>query len=664
MTRRAVPLTFGFLAGLNAAYFLCVRGDAGASGFLFLVTIAALLGLIAMLFKLDLREKVMLFCAAFMLATVYSGLYTVLCLTPLEALSGETVTISGKITDMTYGDSGRVLIDGEVNGIRAKTLVYVNNFSGDIGQSVTLTARAERFADTPFFRARDYYLPDGVMLHAASAENVVLTDGHPSIIDRLRAYSRKVANSIRSAVLGGAGQFLAAMVTGERSAMSDALNLSLNRAGVGHLASVSGFHVSVVALAVYWLFKRAPRIIRFLLCETAVAAFVVFAGLRVSALRAAIMLTIALGAVIFRRKPDPLNTICLCALAMTIFSPYLVADTSFRLSLAGAFGVSVAAPNFIRTFGIKTRIAKALAVSLCACALTAPFIMQTFNELSIAAPLVNLFAVPMASLALVFGMIYAALGCRPGFLIRFAGALVSLVIRACEVISGIRAAYIPLGQNILPTLGIVALAVCVIVYIVRKNCRLTALCAIFCASMIIMTSGILTLYDRGTVRLTIINRASEHALLLRKGAECIIIDFEGRSAATVESIAERNGINAPRAAIIFGRAESGYSAYSSIPAKPEIIILPEDSYIFGGDIDTLNVPDGSTISLSWCGVTADSNGAHIVTENGEADISLGATEGDGIKISLLDGVTVIDDGTPEAYRGGVMKEIIIGGNRR
>ena len=664
MTRRAVPLTFGFLAGLDAAYVLCVRGNAGPLGFLFLVTIAALVGLIAVLFRLNFRAKVMLFCTAFMFAAVYSGLYTVLRLTPLEMLSSETVTVTGKITDMTYGDSGSVLIDGEVNGIRTKILVYVNNFSGDIGNGVTLTARAERFADTPFFRARDYYLPDGVMLYAASVENIALTDGHPSIIDRLRAYSCEVANTIRSAVSGGAGQFITAMVTGERSAVSDVLYLNLNRAGVGHLASVSGFHVSVVALAVYWLFKRAPRVLRFLLCETAVAAFVVFAGLRVSALRAAVMLTIALGAVVFRRKTDPLNTICLCALAMTLFSPYLVADTSFRLSLAGAFGVSVAAPNFVRAFDIKNRIAKVFVVSLCACALTAPFIMQTFNELSIAAPLVNLFAVPMSSIALVFGMIYAALGCRPAFLIRFSGAIVAFIIRVCEAIAGIRAAYIPLGQNILPILGVAALAFCAIVYIARKNCCLTALCAVFCASMIIMTNGLLTISDAKTVRLTIINRASEHAMLLRKGAECIIIDFEGRSAATVEGIAERNGINTPRAAIVFGRAESGYSAYSSIPAKPEVIILPEDSYIYGVDAETLSAPDGSTISLPWCSVTAYSSGVHIVTEDGEADISLGAAEGDGIKISILDGVTVIDCGTPEAYRGGIMKEIIIGGEHR
>lgn len=660
MTRRAVPLTFGFLAGLYAAYALSVSGAAGSKGFLFLIFGAVFIGLSAIILRISFRARILLFCAAFMSAAAYSMIYSNVRLYPLEALSGETVAVSGRIADMTYGDRASILVDGNVNGIRTKILVYVNGFSGDIGDEVTLTARAESFADTPFFPVRSYYLPDGIMLYASGTEKMTVTDGKPNIIDAIRAYSREVSQSIRSTVAGEAGQFLSAMVTGDRSSMSDSLNLSLNRSGVGHLASVSGFHVSVVALAVYGILRRArfPRLLRVLLCETTVAAFVVFSGLRISALRAALMMTVALGSEVFRRRTDPLNTICLCALALTLFSPYTVADASFQLSFAGAFGVADMAPNLVREFKLSG-IAKAFAVSLCASAATAPFIMQSFNELSAAAPILNLAAVPVCSLALVFGMIYAALGCRPRFLLRLAGALVSLVIRLCEYVSKCRLAYIPLGNRLLPTLGIVALAVCAVVYIIRKKRRATAFCAAFCAAAILLTHGVFTVADSQNVYLTIINRGEEQALVLRKAAECIIIDFDSRGADIFETVAERCGISSPRAAVLYGRAEAGYSAYTAIDASPEIIYIPEGSYIFGGAYET--IPDGAEIALPWCRIVTDSGGAHIVTKNGEADVRIGAADGEGLKISLLDGVTVVNDDDITAYGGYFMKDFKMGG---
>ena len=663
MTRRAVPLAFGFLAGLYAAYALCVSGTAGSAGFLFLVVSAALLGALALIFKVRFRARALLFLVALICAVAYSWVYTSLRLRPLEMLSGETVTISGRVTDMTYGDSAAIIVDGDINGISTKLLVYVNDFSGGIGDKVTLTARAETFADTPFFNARRYYLPDGVMLYAQNASDIRVTDGDPTIVERLRAYSRDVSESIRRIVPSGAGQFLSAMVTGDRASMSDALNLGFNRAGVGHLASVSGFHVSVIAFAVYAALRKArfPKILSVLVSEAAIAAFVVFAGLRISALRAAIMMTVALGAEVFRKRTDPLNTICLCALALTLFMPYTVADVSFQLSLAGVLGAVVIAPNLIQEFDLKSGVAKAFAVSLCAQAATTPFIIQYFNEISVVAPITNLAAVPVSCLALILGMLYAALGCRPRFLIRFAGALVSLVVKLCECVSSFRAAYIPLGNRLLPTLGLVALAVCVTFYVVTKKRRMTAFFAAFCAAAVLLAHGVYTVADSQNVHMTVINRAAEHALVLRKGAECIIIDFDSRSADAFETLAERNGITSPRAAILYGRAEAGYSAYSSIAAKPEIIYLPANSYVYGGAVPCGNIPDGTKIALPWCSITADSGGAHIVTENGEADIRLGAADGGGIKISLLDGVTVINDGEITAYSGDLIKNIRLGG---
>ena len=656
MTRKLIPISAGFMAGLFTAFMLCVNGPLSVRGCVWLIACAAFIGLSAIVFRVRFRARVIVFCSAFVVAASYSAVYTAIRLAPLEALDGETVSIVGKVIGYTDGDRSAVTVDGRVNGIRTKALVYISGFSGDFGDELTITAWVSKIDDTPFFRSREYYLPDGIYVTASAVGDVKVISSKRTVFDILRGYSRDVSLSIRSNVGGEAGELLAAMVTGDRTAFSDGLRFKLNRAGVGHIASVSGLHVSIVAIAVMALLRklRAPRVVCASLTELCVFAFIVFSGLRVSAVRAGIMMTVVIAATLFKRRTDPLNTICLCGLLMTIGNPYSAADSSLVLSLAGVFGVAVMSSNVDKEFGLQGWIAQSLSASFCACAATAPFIMLWFNELSLISPLTNLFAIPLCSLALLLGMIYALTGCSLTVVIRIAGFITGVVVKACGFISQLRFTYIPIGSKAVVLSAWFSAVIVLTVYLSTKKVRTAAFSAVLCAAMVLCIHGAQSISARNSIYMTVMCRGEDHALLLRKGAECIIIDFDGGLSGGVQTSIERSGAAKVRAVILFDNAEAAYSAYADLPTTPEIIYLPENAYIFGGSIPHENLPDGSSIEIF---------GAEMLFRNGGMGISLpnpGLDEQN--SIHLLKGLTVINrNGEIDVYKGEIMMEICLEG---
>lgn len=651
MTRRAVPFGAGFYSGLFAAFCLCVNGVLGSRGFVLLITAATFIGLLAMLFRVSFRARILLFCGAFSIAVAYSAVYTSLRLRPLEALDGQQVKLSGKVIDCTESDRSTVTVKGSVNGIPAKVVIYADGFPGELGDKVSLTVKVSKIEDTPFFRSREYYFTDGIYLMANISGEINLNQSDKNLVDMIRAYSKSVSLGIRRTVDGETGEFLAEMVTGDRTVFSDGLRLKLNRSGIGHLAAVSGLHVTVITFAITLLLKklRVPRTLCALFSEAFIIVFIIFSGLRISAIRAGIMATVSLCALLARRRSDALNTICLCAVAMTLSNPYAAADSALCLSLAGVFGVSVAAPAMIREFRIRGRIPRTLAATVCASAATAPFVMLWFNELSLVAPLSNLVAVPVCSFALILGMIYAVSGCTLTFIAALAGQLCSAVVKLSEILSSLRFTYIPLGSTLIKVITAV-FTVFVIVLAVTKRTRKAFLCAAVCICVVICAYSTQSIVLRKDVFLDVLDRGSSQSLVLRKGGECIIIDYSGKMSSETSELLSKNGISRILAVILYDRAEAAYSAYSSLPIDTDVIYLAEGGYIFNGGSEWANFPDGSSVEVFDLRVTPSADGALIEYRDGA------------VTVSCLKGVTVVNDGRDaEILRSDCIKELRIGG---
>lgn len=644
MTRRAIPVSIGFIAGLSAAYLLFAAKGMGLFALLAIIIISFVSAGICHFFFKEQGRRALLAIISFVVGVCYLGGLVFMRLRPVMALSGFETDIRGRVYDISGGDSSRLLVYGTVGGIPAGAAVYVNGFLGDIGDSVELSAEILAFNSSFFFDEASYYIPSGIFVKARATGVKEVIDGK-GLIFKLRKYSSYVCGSIRRTLYGERGELLAAMVTGDRQTMQDGLKLSLNRAGVGHIASVSGLHVSVAAIALLAAMRkiRLPRGIISAVVILYAFGFSVFAGMRLSAIRAALMISFASLAMAFKRRQDILNTICVVAALICLFSPYSVADASFQLSFAGTFGVAVAAPAVIKEFSIKAPLARAFCTSFAALLCTAPFSLLHFNEISLVAPIVNIAAVPVLSVSIVLGMIYAFTGCKLTLLCKLAGAIEAPVLRICELISRSSAIYIPASGRFFAAAAMICAALVFCVYFVFKSKRKAALFSLFLTSAFVFGGGIYSAYDADIFHAEIINSSNERAVLLRKGGECVIIDFAGNSAESVETLSEKLGAK-PSAAIIFENTPAAYSAYTAIPLAPKDIYVDGPATAYLDDITAMIYPTGAKVTLGEQTV--------IISTVGEAGENV---------ISLLDGATVYQGGSKIIHDGSVLSVFERGG---
>ncbi|MFH1529576.1 MAG: DNA internalization-related competence protein ComEC/Rec2 [Pseudomonadota bacterium] len=229
-----------------------------------------------------------------------------------------------------------------------------------------------------------------------------------------------------------------ALTLGERSALPESLRDDFVRAGMAHLLAISGLHLALGALVVSGALRlllipfasrlspRALVTIPYIATIPLVLLQTALAGAPPSCLRAATMLLHLAAARIIDRRPDAATAIGLAALVNLLHHPGAIHEAGFQLSF-GATGAILWSlsprDDGARSLPRLARAALGLArVSLAAFLGTAPFVAWHFGPLPLASPLVNLAAVPVASVALLPGALLVGASCAvagfaPGVLV-------------------------------------------------------------------------------------------------------------------------------------------------------------------------------------------------------------------------------------------------------
>lgn len=642
MKRKAVFIACGFFFGAFVSFYLDVCE---------LITFMAAL-LICALASLLLPEKkrryFLLTITFAILASGYNLVYTSIALDRVETYDGEMVEVTGIVCDYTEGDSSQIIVKGKVNGTNCKVIAYVNDFSGELGDRVSFIGKISKISDTPFFKARSYYLPDNIFATVSVSDDIAVEKQTLSLATKIRLFSKSASQNIRSSVGGDAGDLLAAMVCGDSSHISSSLRLKLNRAGVGHIGAVSGLHLTVVAASLMLLLRklRCLSLISAIVCEGAVLAFVVFSGTRVSCIRAAIMMSVYILSTVVKRRGDPLNTLSIAALLIMLSSPYAVVDVSFCLSVSGAFGVSIASPYAIKLLKAKNAVVKAFILCACANICIMPFIILNFNEISLIAPIINMIAVPICSVALVLGMLFVILGAGPAmsWLAIIAGKLIAFVIELCEAVSELSLAYMATGRiDTYLFISFIVIALSIAAFIIRKK-KAIAFAMLMCFCLFVGTSAYKITND-DSLSLDILTSSGNSCAVLRNGGECIIIDLSGgKMADECEGYIEKQGIDSVDAIMIAKNGESAYSSYLDLSVSPDIMLLPKDSYIYGGEIASDAIPD--VLDAYGCSIRLQEDFLHI--SNDEMSIAVSVADyyesGAYVNVCLLDSLCVVNAG--------------------
>ncbi|MFD0987242.1 ComEC/Rec2 family competence protein [Methyloligella solikamskensis] len=252
-------------------------------------------------------------------------------------------------------------------------------------------------------------------------------------IDRIRS---AINARIDASLPGEEGGLAKALITGDRGGVSDEVQQAMRDSGLAHILSISGLHMMLMAGTVFWavraLLAFLPAIaLRFPIKKWAAVAalaaalfYLAISGAALPTIRAWIMMSIVLLAVILDRPAITMRNVALAALAILIVAPESVFDPSFEMSFAAVIALVAMyeamagrkrpqAQDVSRTwrilrYGWLAIWATAVTTTIAGLA-TAPFAAYHFHRVAyyglaanlLAAPIVALVVMPMALLSVV-----------------------------------------------------------------------------------------------------------------------------------------------------------------------------------------------------------------------------------------------------------------------
>ncbi|MEX2583793.1 MAG: DNA internalization-related competence protein ComEC/Rec2 [Gemmatimonadota bacterium] len=253
-------------------------------------------------------------------------------------------------------------------------------------------------------------------------------------------------------------ELVEALVLGRREYVSTELRDRFSRAGLSHLLAISGMHVGLLAAAVLLLGSAARlsrrRSIALTLGLTWLYLLVIGAG--PSAVRAGIMISLALAASLLQRPAAAAPIVAAAAFVIVATNPLAILDPGFQLSFAGVLGIILLrpplltlTPDQLQHRSIYRSAVDAAVVGIAAFIVTAPIVAHHFGIVAPVSMLAGLPAVPVMSLALIGAL--AALLTEPVLspLAHLFSAGAALALDLLDVIATLAAA-LPYGNAAVP----------------------------------------------------------------------------------------------------------------------------------------------------------------------------------------------------------------------
>ena len=276
--------------------------------------------------------------------------------------------------------------------------------------------------------ARDLYFQGiGASGFAHGAIKVVTPPSEQGIWQSADALVQRLRDAIdariRAILPGDEGAIAAMLINGRRDSIDAHLYDSMFVSGIGHVLSISGYHMAVVAGAIFFIIRAFLALIPGLADRAPIKKWAAFAALVVTAFylllsgnqvatqRSFIMIAVVLIGVLFDRPTVTMRTLTLAALVVLLFAPEAVVHPSFQMSFAatlalvagyekGALKLRAGGDTSLgmraALWGVNEIVGLTLA-SLLAGLATTPYAAYHFHRIAPYGVLANLLAMPVVS---------------------------------------------------------------------------------------------------------------------------------------------------------------------------------------------------------------------------------------------------------------------------
>ena len=421
MKRPLLVVGISYAGATWASFFL--------GGALVLSVLSAVAGLVLLL----LRERNGRMAAAVLLSAAVAfaawEAYHARAIAPLRAAVGRDVTVQGVVTAVdarrlpTYALTVRASFPADNLPDTLLRLRGWGELGFEPGDGIHATVRMEELMGShAFYNSRGVFMSARLLEYRHFDELTFWHRGERFFLQRRAQAVENVRH--HSSPLNA--NMVAGMTLGHLDEMAPELATALSRAGVIHMVVVSGMHLSILVGLIAELLRRlrAGQRASALAGMGAALGFAFLVGLSPSIMRALIMMLVYLGAGMFSRRSDSLNSLGFALLLICIAAPHWMLDRGLWMSFCATAGIIVWSGPMIERIkrryageSLPVRLAAntflgAGAVTLSAYVFCLPVMVTTVGWLSLISPVVNVLVAPLAAPTLVFGLIGAATTAR------------------------------------------------------------------------------------------------------------------------------------------------------------------------------------------------------------------------------------------------------------
>ncbi|NDK55287.1 ComEC/Rec2 family competence protein [Pontibacter fetidus] len=204
-----------------------------------------------------------------------------------------------------------------------------------------------------------------------------------------------------------------ALILGVKDDLDNAIRDSYAATGTMHVLAVSGMHVGLIFGVFLLLFKntnlnKSQRLLFVLLVLGLLWLYAFLTGLSPSVLRAVVMFSLVMLAMVLSKRHNIYNTLAITAFLLLFYDPYLLFDVGFQLSFLAVLGIVAIQPGIYGLLNVTPwlpdKVWELFSIAVAAQLITLPLGIYYFHQFPVYFWLANIVVVPLSTLVLYAGL--------------------------------------------------------------------------------------------------------------------------------------------------------------------------------------------------------------------------------------------------------------------
>ena len=329
-------------------------------------------------------------------------------------LSNKNVSLEGYITEPPTIGKYKQEFFVDVGNYSSDFLVVTNKYPVyNVGTKIKFNGDIVRLEDEDIYNGYRTYL---------ESKSVYLKLNYPSIY-KIESFSvfeyfsdlkSELSNKLRKNTKFLNASLINGMVFGSKESLPEDFEEKLRNTGTSHVVSASGYNVVMVHVFLSYIERYLGRKNIIILSVFGVILYIFLIGVYIiPAVRAGLMLVIALLGKLYGRKVNVFITLLLSMSLIILFKPNLIYNVSFQLSSFATFGLIAFTDTFkvyLKKLGLNDILLDGVSSTIAATVSTIPISLFHFGSISIISILVNTVVLPLVPIITLFSIFTLVFG--------------------------------------------------------------------------------------------------------------------------------------------------------------------------------------------------------------------------------------------------------------